>query len=346
MYSLEAGIVDLLMKHNCVVVPGFGGFIGKKIPAKLESASGILIPPSKQFLFNINLIENDGLLVHYISAKSATEYQNAEKFISESVHIWQKDLEKGKPVLIPKLGTLQKNVNGIIEFEQDKDANLLLNSFGLKELRFVPVVEEVEFTEEQSEKVVKKVNLWKYAAAACFIPIAFYSFWLPTQTNVFQSKVISMDDFNPFNERKSAEYESKDYQFSNTKINNELTIKSSEGDSIANFIYDERTTIPVRLNIKKKQLVEKSNNINQLKPRPSLPITNGARFKVVVGCFSKMENVENFKAKLTRDGFDATHEKFGTLFRIVIKSTDSMSVASEMVDISRQKGYKGWILKK
>jgi cell division protein FtsN len=100
------------------------------------------------------------------------------------------------------------------------------------------------------------------------------------------------------------------------------------------------------LNIKKKQLIEKSISINQLKPRPSLPITNGARFKVVVGCFSKMENVENFKAKLTRDGFDATHEKFGTLFRIVIKSTDSMSVASEMVDISRQKGYKGWILKK
>lgn len=346
MYTLETGIVELLMKHNCVVVPGFGGFIGKKIPAKIDISNGILNPPSKQFLFNINLIENDGLLVHYISAKSATEYQNAEKYICESVHIWQKDLEKGKPVLIPKLGTLQKNVNGIIEFEQDKDANLLLNSFGLKELRFVPVVEEVEFTEEQSEKVVKKVNLWKYAAAACFIPIAFYSFWLPTQTNVFQSKVISMDDFNPFNERKSAEYESEDYHFSNTKTNNELTIKSSEGDSIANFIYDEGTTIPIRLNIKKKQLVEKSNNINQLKPRPSLSITNGARFKVVVGCFSKMENVENFKLKLTRDGFDATHEKFGTLFRIVIKSTDSMSVASEMVVISRQKGYKGWILKK
>ncbi len=129
MYTLETGIVELLMKHNCVVVPGFGGFIGKKIPAKIDISNGILNPPSKQFLFNINLIENDGLLVHYISAKSATEYQNAEKFISESVHIWRKDLEKGKPVLIPKLGALQKNVNGIIEFEQDKDANLLLNSF-------------------------------------------------------------------------------------------------------------------------------------------------------------------------------------------------------------------------
>ena len=350
MYTLEAGIVDLLMKHNCVVVPGFGGFIGKKIPAKLDSASGILVPPSKQFLFNINLIENDGLVLHYIAAKSAVDYFSAEKFVGQKIEEWKNDLQHGRSVTIPKLGIIQKNVNGTMEFTQDADSNLLLQSFGLKELLFVPVEQVIEdeiINSEDAIIVSKKVNLWKYAAAACFIPIAFYSFWLPTQTNVFQSKVISIDDFNPFKENKSVEYQHKDFIYTNTQDkSDDMTIVSSEGDSIANFIYDEHTTIPVRLAVKKKKIIEKSKKANQFKPSPSLPITKEAKFKVVVGCFSKMENVENFKAKLIRDGFDANHEKFGTLFRIVIKSTDSMSVASEVVEISRQKGYKGWILKK
>ncbi|MFM7636403.1 MAG: hypothetical protein ACKO5W_00880 [Crocinitomicaceae bacterium] len=350
MYSLEAGIVDLLMKHNCVVVPGFGGFIGKKIPAKLESASGILIPPSKQFLFNINLIENDGLVLHYLAAKSAVDYFSAEKFVGQKIEEWKNDLQHGRSVIIPELGIIQKNVNGTMEFTQDADSNLLLQSFGLKELLFVPLEQGVEdeiINSEDHVIVPKKVNLWKYAAAACFIPIAFYSFWLPTQTNVFQSKVISIDDFNPFRENKSVEYQHKDFIYTNTQDkSDDMTIVSSEGDSIANFIYDEHTTIPVRVDLNKKKIVEKAKKINQFKPSPSLPIAKESKFKVVVGCFSKMENVENFKAKLMRDGFDATHEKFGTLFRIVIKSTDSMSVASEVVEISRQKGYKGWILKK
>ncbi|MFM8241892.1 MAG: hypothetical protein ACKN86_03730, partial [Crocinitomicaceae bacterium] len=295
MYSLEAGIVDLLMKHNCVVVPGFGGFIGKKIPAKLDIASGILIPPSKQFIFNINLIENDGLVLHYLASKSAVDYFSAEKFVGQKIEEWKNDLQHGRSVTIPELGIIQKNVNGTMEFTQDADSNLLLQSFGLKELLFVPLEQGVEEEIIDSEDYVivpKKVNLWKYAAAACFIPIAFYSFWLPTQTNVFQSKVISIDDFNPFKENKSVEYQHKDFIYTNTQEkSDDLTIISSEGDSIANFIYDEQTTIPVRVHLNKKKIVEKAKKINQFKPSPSLPIANEVKFKVVVGCFSKMENV-------------------------------------------------------
>ena len=168
MYSLEAGIVDLLMKHNCVVVPGFGGFIGKKIPAKLESASGILIPPSKQFLFNINLIENDGLVLHYLAAKSAVDYFSAEKYVGQKIEEWKNDLQHGRSVTIPNLGIIQKNVNGTMEFTQDADSNLLLQSFGLKELLFVPLEQGIEDEISNSEDAVivsKKVNLWKYAAA-------------------------------------------------------------------------------------------------------------------------------------------------------------------------------------
>ena len=351
MYAIESGIVELLVKHNCVVIPGFGGFIGKKISAQVDLENGLVFPPSKQFLFNVNLIENDGLLVHYLASKSAISFQIAEKHIVQHVNEWQEELAAGRTVIIRQLGSLQRNSTGILEFTQDTFSNLLLQSFGLRELAFVPAIEEeIPVKIIEINKTKKPHHLWKYAAAACILPIAFYSFWLPTQTNVLQSKVISLSDFNPFKGRMKALYEeNKSFSFLlDTKQGEEkITIQPTESDSISNYIFDEYTVFPVR-NEKEKSLPgkkslkssNKSNNlINVIAPKR-------AKFKVVVGCFSKMSNVEKFKQKLKADGFDAAHEKFGTLFRVVISSTDTLSVATDMIDLSRQKGYKGWLLKK
>ena len=350
MYPIESGIVDLLYKHNCVIVPGFGGFVGKKSPSKIDLEKGIIYPPSKHFLFNINLIENDGLLIHHLSAKSGVDYQAAGSYVETNVSKWKLDLNEGKSITIHQLGTLRKNSSGIYEFTQDPFANLLLSSFGLKELEFVPSEQEevlAKIIDLNVEK--KKSQFWKYAAAACLLPIAFYSFWLPTQTDVFQSKVISLEDFNPFKKKETIRYKSKENPSISelkTQENQNLNIQNLESDSIGNFIYDEHTSIPVHLP-KKVNPVEKTKNKikTEIKKAPSVNIAN-AKFKVVVGCFAKLSNVKNFISKLNEDGFDAKYEKFGTLFRVVISSTDTLSVASDVVESSRQKGYKGWILKK
>ena len=356
MYAIESGIVDLLIKHNCVVIPSFGGFIGKKIPSRIDAEKGLVYPPSKQFLFNINLIENDGLLAHYLAAKSILEYQAAENYIAEKVKDWHQDLHAGRPIVIHQLGILQRNANGIVVFTQDEFSNLLLQSYGLKELAFVPSEEEVENVGKIIELFPdkKKRQLWKYAAAACFLPIAFYSFWLPTQTDVFQSKVISLADFNPFNKKQSEVYQNNP-PVSITPIisegENKLNIVQNGKDSIATFVFDEQTSIAVRLEFEEIPAEKKGDNKkiiseNQKERKSSLTAMNSAKYNVVVGCFSKISNVEKFVEKLRKDGFDATHVKFGTLFRVLIKSTDSLDVATDLVKQSRQKGYKGWILKK
>ena len=64
--SIDYYINELLYIHDCVIIPGFGGFVGNHISAKLNKASKTLTPPSKQILFNENLKTNDGLLINYI----------------------------------------------------------------------------------------------------------------------------------------------------------------------------------------------------------------------------------------------------------------------------------------
>ena len=60
--ELSGYIGDLLQKHNCVIVPEFGGFIANYKSAVIDTVNNRINPPSKSVLFNPNLVNNDGLL--------------------------------------------------------------------------------------------------------------------------------------------------------------------------------------------------------------------------------------------------------------------------------------------
>ena len=68
--DITAFIRELLFGHDCVIIPGFGGFIGNYNPAHIDKNSGTFYPPVKQISFNRNLNHNDGLLVGRISGSS------------------------------------------------------------------------------------------------------------------------------------------------------------------------------------------------------------------------------------------------------------------------------------
>ncbi|NLA48282.1 MAG: hypothetical protein GX876_02335, partial [Bacteroidales bacterium] len=60
--DITSFIRELLFSHDCVIVPGFGGFVGNYAPARIDRATSTFYPPSKQISFNRNLRNNDGLL--------------------------------------------------------------------------------------------------------------------------------------------------------------------------------------------------------------------------------------------------------------------------------------------
>ena len=75
--DITAFIRELLFGHDCVIVPGFGGFIGNYTPARIDKKTGTFYPPVKQISFNRNLNHNDGLLVGRISGSSGINYGDA-----------------------------------------------------------------------------------------------------------------------------------------------------------------------------------------------------------------------------------------------------------------------------
>lgn len=66
-------IRELLLDHDCVILPDFGGFIGNYVPAHYDSSNNFY-PPTKQISFNKQLCHNDGLLIGKVSKSLTLNY--------------------------------------------------------------------------------------------------------------------------------------------------------------------------------------------------------------------------------------------------------------------------------
>jgi hypothetical protein len=51
MTSVEQLIGDLLLRHNCVIIPSFGGFVAKPVAAQIDYTKGDNGAPKKVVAF-------------------------------------------------------------------------------------------------------------------------------------------------------------------------------------------------------------------------------------------------------------------------------------------------------
>lgn len=424
--DINKSIRELLLRHSCVVIPGFGGFVASITEAQLDLKKGIITPPRKAILFNKNLINNDGLLVHHLAASNHLTYNEASDQLAETVEKWSKELHIGHRVVIEQVGTFYFNHEQNIQFEQDRFFNLLLSSFGLTNVNFVPeasivqeekiippvvVVEKkpiptpiaIEFEKPVETKVISIVKeetkedpkiivhpvsknltkkLVKYVAAACLLPIAFYSVWIPVKTDVLESGIIFSSDFNPFNKPEKAVYQAQPLQVKFEKIPEDKSIDEQIAElpaEVTTFSYEfaEDVYIPVKLNRKKveviaepveeikvelpevvevktpekisKPVVEKVKTTKLLTKPATLPTStnsNHAKFKLVVGSFASEENASVLLNELKDKGFDAFSINEGAKVRVCAMSTNSSNEATNLLDTLAKMKYDAWVLSK
>src|SRR5512137_1108287 len=120
--DIIAFIRELLFGHDCVIIPGFGGFIGNYTPARIDKKSGTFFPPVKQISFNRNLNHNDGLLIGKISGASEMNYGDARNLVEEFVNDIRRRLDKGEKVVFDHIGSFSNNQENNIQFEPDRSS--------------------------------------------------------------------------------------------------------------------------------------------------------------------------------------------------------------------------------
>jgi nucleoid DNA-binding protein len=202
-------IRELLFSHDCVIIPGFGGFIGNYIPARIDKSTSTFHPPVKQISFNRNLNHNDGLLVGRISEHAKLGYGDARNIVDEFVAGLRKKLDKGEKVVFDNIGSFINNQEGNVQFEPDRNVNYHLDSYGLEPFQYSPLESydvRRRITKHLEKPPVKRIITRKavWRAAAVMIPLLAVLIAVPLKTDVFRAKVES-SNLNPL---AKAEFES------------------------------------------------------------------------------------------------------------------------------------------
>ena len=129
---------SLFWDHDCVMLPGLGGFVCNPRSAWYDEAKRQIVPPSRDVLFNPRLTTNDGVLANELMAKHGIHYPDAIQAVEGLVQHVQSALNAGQPFQLPGLGKLYKEEDGQLRFMADAEFERMLQSFGHASIPLVP----------------------------------------------------------------------------------------------------------------------------------------------------------------------------------------------------------------
>ena len=139
MISLDRHIEILLLSNDCVIVPGFGGFMAHHVDARYDETDFSFLPPSRSIGFNPQLKMNDSLLVQsYIEAYDLS-YPEALKKVQGEVRELKQQLEQNGEFELNDIGVLKINQEGNIEFTPCEAGLLTPVYYGLSSYNFEPL---------------------------------------------------------------------------------------------------------------------------------------------------------------------------------------------------------------
>lgn len=343
MDTIDIHIIDLLKKYDCVIVPDFGGFLLKAMPARISGAMHEIMPPSKGIIFNRNLTVNDGLLINQVAQKENIGYTLAQakvyKFADESRNAIQ---NKGT-LELKGIGIFNLGNEGTWQFTPTAADNFLLSSFGLNTLQLSPV-EVNQHNKNRREanpavidlsenKSLKYKNIVKGIAVAASVLIVFAVSFLFYNNHVSEEGTIA----NWY--KKVSEFQQDENKNDNAASSNNasaLVIEKSEPV--------QNTNIDIEKSTEQSGTAEETNN-EVAQPENDIQ-SAGFNFFVIGGSFTKEKNAKAFARKLEQKGYKSeVLDNENGLFRVAYhKESDSLS-ADHFLQGIKKENQSAWILK-
>lgn len=141
MIDLSSHIEYLLLRHDCVVVPGFGAFLVHETSARYDIESGMFFPPSRSLGFNPVVTHNDGLLVESIARKEHVSIETAIQHVQAETTSFLHQLSISGELPVGSLGVMTKGEDSIL-FQPAGKSAVALRYNGLPSLPLKPLAEE------------------------------------------------------------------------------------------------------------------------------------------------------------------------------------------------------------
>ena len=159
--GLEYYIVKLLTQHDCVIIPGLGGFVVQHESAQL--LPDCIIPPHATVGFNPLLTHTDGHLAALLMrSEGIANYREASALIQIQVSEWMNMLQQGQTLTLGELGSLCQNKTGQLHFTPG-NLDFLPANFGLS-----PVYRK-QPAQQPATVVRMSPSYLRYAACVAFM---------------------------------------------------------------------------------------------------------------------------------------------------------------------------------
>ena len=345
--NIDGSINKLLFDHDCVIVPGLGGFVASPRLAAHNKIHHTFIPPARVIAFNVFLKQNDGLLASKISTEEKIPFSEALGFLEQYVERCFMEMTAGRRFIISEVGQLYYDGEKNIQFEPDDSAFHSLDSFGLTSIRAIPVSnkerqENILFSplrQSVSPKEKRKTQR-KFSGKRLMnvVLIAGITLWASFNLYIITPHNFNLGNLNPFasppapSPRGAGDIAPKN-------ILPVLPIIQPSSHETINPVPEEK--------IKPESVEEKKfgEEIPVVEPKENVVEATGNYF-VVAGVFKIPANAENFLAKLKTDGYEncgsIERENKPTIIFVTRHQQKEDAVAS--MHQLKEHGVDSWIL--
>ena len=337
-------IRELLLHNEKSVIPGFGTFAIIHRPAELNRATGVLLAPSRDILFDNREKSDDGQLAGLLARK----YQLGKTEVTESVASFVKSIEdqlaaKGT-AYIEGMGNIRRDRSGKLIFNPLEELLGRVNLFELPKLD-VPVKRSVSKPVPPGKPVqptvkvhLKKKRKWWIPAALVtllaglsalvYFTGLYESFKSGNQTTVITSEDTGNADRLVFGNRVNTKTDTLQ-----ERISRELDKRTKREEALQ---YKEA----------KNKLAESNENlINE--PVPATLTASEKPYHIIAGAFLVPNNAERQKSQLEKKGFSPILlPRQGDYYMVSLGSYDSREQAvAAMRQLRKELEKELWVMK-
>ena len=365
MQSIEKHIIDLFRKHDCVIVPDFGGFLLTYKSARFSPAGEELLPPGRIVSFNRSLTGNDGLLATTLSQSGNISYSEAMLQLNEKTRLWKEQLASNREVRLDDIGVISSNSEGKWQFQAASTQNFLVSSFGLSSIQlrleeapeFIGDDNQYEDLKLRKTRTISPLTRTLAIAASILIVVGCFGFFFNSYYkgfsgiagigNIFSqrenitpktevktpSPVVSTPA--PVKEEASTEKDVKPSEEVKSEPKTETPSASVEASSVNNepVIVKKKAVAPLMSYPPSNEKIEEIDNIE-------------SGFYVIGACFTMKSNALRYVKNLKHKGYKAEiiHNNSG-LFRVSYHmEQDSLAADEFKKTIHEKDNESAWLL--
>ena len=377
MITLAKHIELLLLEHDCVIVPGLGGFIANHADALYTGEQeSLFLPPYRSIGFNQQLQANDGLLVQSYMTAYDTSYPFANLQMEKDVEKMMYELDTTGEYTLENIGTLKKGVSNNITFIAPETGALTPALYGLyscqveslahvakrketeRKLQEAAAAMQIQHSEETKTDEEKKdnhvvINLnhrwFDVAIAAAAAVVLLFCLSYPAlknahvETDTLTASVTPVEktpvSTKPTANKPKAEATKANKAEADKGSETEMAVKAKEATKTEEVFKEGNTN--------KTEIANKAEEKTKAKGTKAASAPKG-KCTIVLASYVSQNNAETFLSKLSKEGFtEGKFVKIGKVSRILYAGYASEAEAQKALKDLRQQSAafeEAWVM--